>query len=359
MSRIFDYYFDKDENNSVAVLPDFFLDILVDPNFSYKEFQEKMDKTFHRGGGNILGSSFNFLPGGNGGNVALVTNQLGMETYFIGETSGLGFELINYFYRSKGIKIFFNTLGELSASFILEFKNKSGKTNIMVSSSKSLRNYGPKKLSDNQINVIKQSGFVCITNFQNSKLLDLINYIFEITDKNQIVSIDFSDLSPHKSRIKEIYELFTNNKDREFIVTGNENEISMLASLLPNSTNKEIQNTDLDHILLSLSKTFRNIAFCLHSADFSSTAISGKLLSKVKTLSLPTIKRATGAGDSWHGGLITAISLSNCNQLGIITKNQWKEIIQFANYVAGYWVSIGSPGSISEIKEWIETISGV
>ncbi len=39
MSRIFDYYIDKGITNSVTVLPDFFLDVLVEPNYSYKEFK--------------------------------------------------------------------------------------------------------------------------------------------------------------------------------------------------------------------------------------------------------------------------------------------------------------------------------
>lgn len=338
-------------NKVVTVLPDFFLDIIVDPNYSYAEFMDLTQNTYDRGGGNIIGPAIDFLPGGNAGNVVLTTNNLGMKTYFMGETSELGLMLIEFFFKRKGVYPIFTTNGELASSFILEFKENSNKINIMASSSKSIRNFGPDKLTDEQIKAILESNFIAITNFQNSKLLELIDYIFNITRSMQIISIDFSDLTPHVKRVSEIYDLFKKHADREFIVCGNETEISLLGNPLLANEDFNLENT-----MKILSSTFPNIFFCLHTTSYSQISFSSKIFRKIKTKKLAKLKRITGAGDSWHGGLINGISLANKSSLSLITSDEWYNILLYANFVAGYWVFKGKPGSLQEINGWVEKL---
>ncbi|MHA2337818.1 MAG: hypothetical protein ACXACX_10965 [Candidatus Hodarchaeales archaeon] len=350
MSKLLAYNFKTLTKQNVTILPDFFLDVIVDPNYTYEEFINVSKKTYNRGGGNILGPSIDFLPGGNAGNVVLTTNILDMKTYFLGETSELGLEMINFFYKKKGVIPFFNTTGELSSSFILEFRKGNNKVNIMASSSKSIRNFGPKKLSKEQEKIIRSSNFIAITNFQNSKLLKLIKHIFDITGHSQVISIDFSDLTPHIHRVNEIYQLFKEYRNRYFIISGNETEISILGNNLTDEIEKP---QDLDVLMKNLSENFPNIFFCLHTATYSQIAFNSNVITKVESKSLSLIKRITGAGDSWHGGLIKGISLINKSTLLSITDDEWFEILLFANIVAGYWVFNGEPGSLDELRDWI------
>ncbi|MHA1983231.1 MAG: hypothetical protein ACW967_02675, partial [Candidatus Hodarchaeales archaeon] len=219
-----------------------------------------------------------------------------------------------------------------------------------ASSSKSIRNFGPNKLSKEQVKIILSSNFIAITNFQNSKLLELAKYIFDITGHSQVISIDFSDLTPHVHRVSEINEFFREYRNRHFIISGNETEISILGENLTKGIDKP---QDLEFSMKTLCETFPNIFFCLHTATYSQIAFNNNIITKVETKSLSSIKRITGAGDSWHGGLIKGISLINKSTLLSITEDEWFEILLFANIVAGYYVFNGEPGSLDELREWI------
>ena len=96
-----------------------------------------------------------------------------------------------------------------------------------------------------------------------------------------------------------------------------------------------------------------NIFFCLHTAAYSQVAFNGKLLAKASTKILKLVTRTTGAGDSWHGGIVKGISILNKPDLLSLNKEDWYEILLFANSVAGYWVFKGRPGSLEEIKNWL------
>src|SRR3989304_2454938 len=185
----------------ISILPDFFLDVLVDPHSDYASFVDLLDNTYRRGGGNILGPTVAFAAGGNGGNVALTTSALDTETFFLGTTSDFGKYLMEFFYGKYGVNVVFSTAGILASSMILEFRKKDQKINVMSSFSGSVADFGPEKLTESQWSVLLESQAVAITNFQNAMLLQLADSIISKIEKDTIVSIDFSDLTPHKARI--------------------------------------------------------------------------------------------------------------------------------------------------------------
>ena len=53
---------------SVSVLPDFYLDVLIDPKMPFKVLTDQINSVYSRGGGNIIGTDVKFIAGGNGGN---------------------------------------------------------------------------------------------------------------------------------------------------------------------------------------------------------------------------------------------------------------------------------------------------
>ncbi|MHA1996465.1 MAG: hypothetical protein ACW97Z_18185, partial [Candidatus Hodarchaeales archaeon] len=61
----------------ISVLPDFYIDVIIDPHRSFKELNKELQEVYARGGGNIIGTEVKFVPGGNGGNVAKTLARLG------------------------------------------------------------------------------------------------------------------------------------------------------------------------------------------------------------------------------------------------------------------------------------------
>ena len=112
--------FNKIKQLKMTVLPDFFLDVIIDPRMSYEQLIQEIQTVYSRGGGNLLGPEARFIPGGNGGNVAKTLAGLGVSTAFICETSKLGKQLIEFFMHPLGVQTFISISGNMASSIILE-----------------------------------------------------------------------------------------------------------------------------------------------------------------------------------------------------------------------------------------------
>ena len=88
---------------SVSVLPDFYLDIIIDPKKPFKVLADQINSVYSRGGGNIIGTDIKFVAGGNGGNVAKTIAGLGAKTAFITQTSDFGNKLLEFFLEPLNI----------------------------------------------------------------------------------------------------------------------------------------------------------------------------------------------------------------------------------------------------------------
>ncbi len=316
-------------NFKIAVLPDFFLDILISPNMSYQSFLKQVDDTYQRGGGNVIGPRVQIVPGGNGGNVAKTLAVLGIDTSFIAETSGVGKNLIEYYMHSLGVKTFLIESGELACSAIFEIPSQTGTSNVMLSSSGSVADFSGKKLTNEQWKALKQSNIVAITNAQNSKLEDLAETILTEIPPSTVISLDFSDLTPHTHRMKDFHQKILSHKNPPKFIVGNETEFSLLWSKVKTSPEKAIEN---------ISKEYSEIIFGLHMAHKAEIWQNGDLLAREPSYKVDVLK-TTGAGDNWHAGFLT----------GWIIGLEYNEIARFANAVAGYQISTGKIGLLEEI----------
>jgi len=101
---------------NISVLPDFYLDVVLDPKRSFSELDAQFQEVYTRGGGNIIGTEVKFIPGGNGGNVAKTLAALGSRTTFMTKTSKLGIKLLKEFLGPLGVKIIANSDGSLASS---------------------------------------------------------------------------------------------------------------------------------------------------------------------------------------------------------------------------------------------------
>ena len=348
----------------IAILPDFFLDILIDPNTDLEVYLSLLKETYSRNGGNILGSTIGFLAGGNAGNVAQMTNTLGINTYFIGETSTFGRQLVDFFFKTKGIHCLFTDTGDLATSVILEFKTHTGRSNIMSSYPGSVKYFGPDHLTKDHWEILKNVRFISITNFQNQLFFELVDAILKNIPVQTISLIDFSDLTPHKHRSKEIQNFFFKTSRLPDFVLANENEILCLYEYIFGHRNDLLNNDrpqkDNDIFdaattsALALSQKVSEVFFCLHTAAFVAIFKNSQCLATVTTHKLPDLKRATGSGDAWHAGFIAGLLLQAVVCRQDLPKIDWNNVLAFSNFVATYWMTHTFLEPLDQILRWGE-----
>ena len=347
---------------TVAVLPDFFLDVIITPNIDFQSYIELLKHTYDRNGGNILGSNVNFFSGGNAGNVVQVTNALGINTYFIGETSLFGKQLIEFFFEKKGVHCFFGNTGEMATSVILEFNTEKGRNNIMSSYSGSVKNFGPASLTEVHWRILNTVNFISITNFQNQLFLELTEEILKNVSTQTILLVDFSDLTPHKHRSKDIYNFFSKKLRLPDCILANENEMVSLYEYIfthINNTSNYLQinkESNIFDVATSsarvLSQYVPEVYFCLHTATFVSIFKNSKCLATIITNTIDDIKRATGSGDAWHAGFIAGLITQSIICKQDLLKANWDRVLQFSNLVAAYWMTHTFLEPIDQILTW-------
>ncbi len=322
----------------MTVLPDFFLDVIIDPHMSYDQLIQEIQAVYTRGGGNLLGPEAQFIPGGNGGNVAKTLAGLGVQTTFMGETSALGKQLIEFFMHPLGVKTLISTSGVMASSVILEIPHGTDKHNVMFSASGSVADFSSDKLTPEQWRALKDSHVIALTNAQNYQMEDLAETVLEEVPPSTFVSVDFSDLTPHLQRIDGFRKRILDHpiKPPSFI-TGNETEIQLLA--------KESSKTP-EIAIQKLSATFPEITFGLHMTNKAEIWKDGEQKAIEPCFKIK-VRKATGAGDNWHAGFLVGW------HLGLTIP----EVAIFANAVAAYQISTGEIGSLEDVLNFINSSS--
>ncbi|MFX0182096.1 MAG: carbohydrate kinase family protein, partial [Candidatus Hodarchaeota archaeon] len=292
----FETIFNKVKQLRMTVLPDFYIDIIIDPRMSYDQLIKEIQTVYSRGGGNLLGPEAQFIAGGNAGNVAKTLGGLGVPTTFLCETSLLGKQLVEFFLHPLGVKTLVTTSGELASSIILEIPHGSNKHNVMFCASGSVANFSSEKLTPEQWQSLNESHVIAIANAQNFQMENLVETILKEVPPSIVVSVDFSDLTPHIQRIEGFKLRILEHPTRPpTFITGNEIEFQLLAKK-PNLSPEEA----IHH----LSITYPKILFGLHMANKAEIWKDGKQLAIKPCFKIPVLK-ATGAGDSWHAGFLT------------------------------------------------------
>jgi len=322
---------------SISVLPDFYLDVIIDPKMPFKVLTDQVNSVYSRGGGNIIGTDVKFVAGGNGGNVAKTLAVLGVKTAFITQTSDFGKKLLEFFMEPLNIEVITSSPGKLASSVIFEIPTQeNNKTNIMLSSAGSVSNFSYNSLTKEQLERLYQSQVIALTNAQNLKLEDLAEGILNNAPEDLFLSIDFSDLTPHLSRIENFRQRILNHANRRpQLIVGNENEFQLLSKESQSSITKTGQN---------LSNDFPDTHFAMHTAKKVYLWKEGELLASKECYQLQNIRQITGAGDAWHAGFLAGW------QGGL----QHEESLLFANAVASYQLSSGKIGSLNDIGQFIE-----
>ncbi len=293
----------------VIVLPDFFLDRLINLDWDVDGFTELLADVTKRKGGSIDGVPQADLRGGNAINVASALAHLGAAVTPIVCTSELGNQQIKYQFKNTSIDtMHVKTFGKASITTALEFKSQNGKTNVMLRDLGALADFGPANLDNGDFDLIEGADYVCLFNWAGTFRFgtELAQTIFEWTKRvgKGKTYYDTADPTPNAEAIPDLLAkvLKTNNVD---ILSLNENEAVTYASLLDEDLKDKKPHLSFAKLAMEAARVLAGrlpARIDLHTTEFSAT-LKGKQEVIVPTFKIKAL-RATGAGDAWCAGNI-------------------------------------------------------
>ena len=318
----------------VVVMPDFFLDRLVDLNLDLKNFSESLWKVAKRKGGSIDGIAQTELRGGNAINTASALAALGIRVTPIVCTSNLGLQLIRFYLKSQKVNLSRIKISEkLSITTAMEFKTEKGKVNVMLRDMSGLTNFGSHSLDTVDFEAIENADYVCVFNWAGTRRFgtELAGTVFRRvkTKGKGKTYYDTADPTPNKEKIPELVKKVLQSRFVD-ILSVNENEAIYYASLLSDEVKKRGKSLRLEESAKESAKILAkhlSARVDLHTTNFSAT-FTKKGETIVPAFNVPVL-RATGAGDAWNAGNILgdACKLSDGCRLAL------------ANAVAAYYIS--------------------
>ncbi len=298
------------EECRVVVLPDFFLDRLINLEWSPIEFSSLVAEVAKRKGGSLDGIPQADLQGGNAINVALALANLGAKVTPIVCTSQYGLQQIKYYFKDAATDTsHVKVQGKASVTTALEFKNKNEKANVMIRDLGALANFSPEDLNEGDYAAIEDADFTCLFNWAGTRKngTRLAQAVFGRVKKGGRgkTYFDTADPTPNRTAIPELMEKVLKS-DLIDVLSVNENEAITYASLLDNALNdkKEQQMPFAELAMEAAWVLAKNLhaRIDLHTTDFSAS-LRGKAEAVAPAFKVKVL-RATGAGDAWTAGNI-------------------------------------------------------
>jgi len=324
----------KPRRFSVVVMPDFFIDRLVTYSGEVEQFSQTIAEVAGRFGGNIHGVEQMELRGGNAANTAAALGALGAMVFPIIKTGPLGLHLLKYYLAPLGVDLsHVKVNGEAALTTAFELTHRSEKVNVMMGDLGSLPSFGPKDLTEDDFQLLREADYACVFNWASLRRwgTELAESVFRyVKEKGRAQTYyDTGDPTPNKDNIPKLVKKVLLGKIVD-IFGVNENEAFMYASQL-NPKIKRLRKQLAHH---DLAKECARILARHISArvDLHTSAFAGSFF-KDNEVIVPAFNvsalRSTGAGDAWNAGNIfgDALGLPDSCRLTL------------ANAVAAYYVS--------------------
>ncbi len=319
----------------ITVMPDFFLDRIVNLECSIQEFFASAETITQRKGGSIDHVRQTDQRGGNAINVASAIAALGAKVTPIVCTNKLGLEQIRF--HLQRYRIDFSHIKirpDASITTALEFETENGLANLMLRDLGALEDIGPSDLTQDDYRLIEESNYVCFFNWAGVRKYgtQLAKTVFKRakTDPKCRTFLDTADPAPNKEAIPKLMaEVLT--KPNIDILSVNENEAVTYAAFLdPDIRNKQKNEIPFEKMAMEAARTLAKqlpARIDLHTTSFSAS------ISKKKEVIVPAFRvktvRATGAGDAWDAGNI----MGDGNMLPDDSR------LTLANAVSAYYLS--------------------
>jgi ribokinase len=336
--KIFEKIKDIQQNNkSITVLYDFFIDRIIKINNLDKFFIDLKEKTKY-GGGSIRGIPTKQIEGGNAVNIAYFLGRLGFNVNLFTIADDANHMILKYFFQNLPKVKLHISYGKPGYTTSLEIHNHgdSKDSNIMISDVGDNLDYGPEKLiSSDHIEILHNADAVILVNWaSNLKGTELLKYVF----KNSSKALHFVDPADIQSRSKEFCKLLIDQNSLIDILSINENECNSLLyelNLQDLILNKKYSQENIKLASKALAKNLR-VFIDLHTR-YGSASSNGNTVFYAETLKNTVVKNLTGAGDSWDAADI----------IGHIIALPSQQRLFFANAFASLYLSSDDRKSLS------------
>ncbi len=318
----------------VVVMPDFFIDRFVTYQGDTKQFSAAIAKVVERRGGNLHGVKQMELRGGNAANTAAALAALGVKVYPIITTGSLGFQLLEFYLSPFGVDLYHVKInGETALTTAFELAYGRERVNIMMGHLGSLPNFGPKDLTEEDLQLLEGADYACVFNWSSTRRwgTELAQKVFRyVKEKGKGKTYyDTGDPTPNRANIPKLLKKVLKSSLVD-VLSVNENEAFQYASRLDDRV-KRLRKS-LDHYDVA-KECARILARHLSArVDIHTTAFSGSFTHENEVV-VPTFPvsplQSTGAGDAWNAG----------NIYGDILKLPDSCRLTMANGIAAYYVS--------------------
>jgi sugar/nucleoside kinase (ribokinase family) len=294
-----------------VVLPDFFMDRIITLPWMQRKFSEKLQQVAQRKGGSIDGIPQTDMTGGNAINVTSALTNLGAFVTPIICTSAYGLEQIKYNFRNRLIDYsHVKTLGEASVTTALEFRQETGKSNVMIRDLGALAYFSPRDFNESDYKLITDADYVCVFNWAGTLRhgTELAKTVFrhaKQTGKTRTY-YDTADPTPNIKGINDLIENVLKTPQVD-IFSCNENEAVTYANHIDPNFREHTKTLNFADSALEAARILAHhfsARIDLHTTDFSAT-IKGSNEVVVPAFKVRVL-RATGAGDAWCSGNIYA-----------------------------------------------------
>lgn len=296
---------------NVVVMPDFFLDRLIELDCNVSRFSSMVKDVTERKGGSIDGITQEEIRGGNAINTASALAALGVTVTPIVCTSRLGLQQINFHLRPHRVDTsHVKVLQKASLTTALEIKTKDGKANVMLRDLGSLADFGPANLIEADYELVEDADYVCLFNWAGTRNFGtaLAQSVFKrVKAKGKGKTYyDTADPTSNREKIGEMMEKVLRSSLVD-VLSLNENEAVSYAALLDDWVSEHRGNLRFDELAMGSARILAkrlSARIDLHTTSFSAT------FTKNSEVVVPAFKikalRATGAGDAWNAGNILA-----------------------------------------------------
>jgi sugar/nucleoside kinase (ribokinase family) len=296
---------------TAVVMPDFFLDRIVNLQWDLPEFSSLVGEVEKRKGGSIDGIHQADMKGGNAVNIASALSSLGVNVTPIICTSEYGLELIKYHFKKVPMDFsHIKTHDSASITTALEFRGVNEKINVMLRDVGSLAEFSPADLNGSDYDLIDNADYICLFNWAGTLKhgTALAQAVFErakFSGRGKTY-YDTADPNPNFKGIPYFMDtvLKTSKVD---ILSVNENEAITYATLLDDSLKEKRARLSFSEWAMEAARVLaKNFSARI---DFHTNQFSASLKGSHEVV-VPTFKievfRATGAGDAWNAGNIYA-----------------------------------------------------
>jgi ribokinase len=283
--------------DSVVVLPDFFMDRIVKFD-SKSQFLDVINYKTRLGGGSIRGIQTFDIKGGNAANVAYCLAKFGLPVTLFTIANEIGSSVLqkifSKFEKNADLRI---ANGKHGVTTSLEFKDENSISNIMMSDIGDIETFGPDKINhEEDLKKIFSAKCVILTNWaSNLKGTELAKHVFR-NSPNALHFIDPADIDVRRDEFKDALNVISEVTD---VLSINENECDSLTRALGFGSilSSEPTNTDLIKKAARIISDKFGIEVDLHTRTGAAWS-NGKEVSFEAAFNVH-VHTMTGSGDCW------------------------------------------------------------